>query len=350
MIPGDKGTGTVVPGTAAVPGTTVPVPLSGGFPVSRETARRVLTIESEAVAALASRLDGSFDQAVELLIGCKGRVVVAGMGKSGIVCQKIAATLSSTGTPAYFLHPAEALHGDIGLLVSGDVVLVVSNSGETEELVRCLELMRRVGVPIVALTGKPGSTLARYADVHVDVSVAREACALDLAPTASTTAALAMGDALAVACYERRGFTATDFARTHPGGRLARKMTVVSELMRKGEAVPSVYVSATMEEAVHEMSAKGLGMTCVVDGEGRLAGILTDGDLRRRMLASDRPLEGKVASAMTAAPVTIAPEALAGEALRILEDRKITSLAVADAGRKLVGVLQIHDLWRTQLF
>ena len=318
--------------------------------MSRETARRVLTIEAEAVAALAGRLDESFDRAVDLLVGCKGRVVVAGMGKSGIVCQKIAATLSSTGTPAYFLHPAEALHGDIGLLVAGDVVLVVSNSGETEELVRCLELMKRVGVPIVAFTGRPDSTLARHADVNVDVSVAREACALDLAPTASTTASLAMGDALAVACYERHGFTAKDFAHRHPGGRLGRKITEVRELMRQGDAVPRVRPSASMTDAVHEMSAKGLGMTCVVDDAQRLLGILTDGDLRRLMLGGDRPLQGPVADVMTKNPVTIAPEALAGEALRLLEDRKITSLAVLDTTRRLVGVLQIHDLWRTQLF
>lgn len=318
--------------------------------MSRETARRVLTIESEAIADLASRLDSAFDRAVELLVGCKGRVVVTGMGKSGIVCQKIAATLSSTGTPAYFLHPAEALHGDIGLLVAGDVVLAVSNSGETEELVRCLELVRRVGVPIVAMTGMPGSTLARHADVHVDVAVAREACALDLAPTASTTAALAMGDALAVACYERRGFSASDFARTHPAGLLAKKTTEVRELMRKGDAVPRVPETATMAAAVAEMSAKGIGMTCVVDAAGRIAGIVTDGDLRRRMLKAEKPLAGLVAEAMTKSPVTIAPGALAGEALRILEERKITSLAVADVDRRLLGVLQIHDLWRTQLF
>jgi len=318
--------------------------------VSRETARQVLTIESEAVAALASRLDGSFDAAVDVLVGCKGRVVVTGMGKSGIVCQKIAATLSSTNTPAYFLHPAEALHGDIGLLVPGDVVLAVSNSGETEELVRCLEFIRRVGVPIVALTGRPESTLARHADVHLDVSVAREACALDLAPTASTTAALAMGDALAVACYEKRGFTAGDFARTHPGGRLGRKVRLVRELMRTGDALPHVAITATLADAVREMSAKGLGMTCVVDGENRLAGVLTDGDLRRRVLKHDRPLDGGVADAMTRTPVVVAPDALAGEALRLLEERKITSLAVVTADRRLQGVVQIHDLWRTQLF
>ena len=318
--------------------------------MSREIARRVLTIESEAVAALASRLGPGFDRAVELLVGCQGRVVVTGMGKSGIVCQKIAATLSSTGTPAYFLHPAEALHGDIGLLVAGDVVLIVSNSGETEELIRCYELIRRVGVPIVAFTGRPGSTLARHADVNVDVSVAREACALDLAPTASTTAALAMGDALAVACYERRGFTAQDFARTHPAGRLGRKITEVRDLMRRGDAVPRVLLAASMADAVKEMTGKGLGMTCVVDADDRLGGVLTDGDLRRLMLKSDRPLTGSVAKAMTAQPVTIGPDALAAEALRILEDRKITSLAVVDAGLRLEGVLQIHDLWRTQLF
>jgi len=318
--------------------------------VSLPTARRVLTIEAEAVAALAAKVDSGFDRAVDLLYGCKGRVVVSGIGKSGIICHKIAATLSSTGTPAYFLHPAEAVHGDIGLVVPGDVILVVSNSGETEELVRCLELVRRLGIPIIALTGRKDSTLARYADVNVDVSVAREACALDLAPTASTTAALAMGDALAVACYERRGFSATDFARTHPGGRLGRKVVVVSELMRRGDAVPKVPSGASMADAVHEMSAKGLGMTCVVDGEGKLAGILTDGDLRRRMLAAERPLDGAVESAMTKRPVTIAAEALAGEALRILEERKITSLAVTGADGKLAGVLQIHDLWRTQLF
>lgn len=318
--------------------------------MSREIARRVLTIESEAVAALAARLDPQFDRAVDLVVSCTGRVVVTGMGKSGIVCQKIAATLSSTGAPAYFLHPAEALHGDIGLLVKGDVVLIVSNSGETEELVRCYELIRRVGVPIVAFTGKPGSTLARHADVHVDVSVAREACALDLAPTASTTAALAMGDALAVACYERRGFTAEDFARRHPGGRLGRKLTEVGELMRQGDAVPRVPLAASMAEAVQEMTAKGLGMTCVLDGAGKLAGILTDGDLRRRMLKNDKPLSGSAADAMTQNPVTILPGALAADALRILEDRKITSLAVVDATGRLAGVLQIHDLWRTQLF
>ncbi|HJQ98731.1 MAG TPA: KpsF/GutQ family sugar-phosphate isomerase [Candidatus Polarisedimenticolaceae bacterium] len=315
-----------------------------------DTARRVLQIESEAVASLAARLDASFDRAVETILACKGRVVVTGLGKSGLICQKIAATLSSTGTPAYFLHPGEALHGDIGLVVAGDVVLLLSNSGETDELVRCVEIIRRIGVPIIALTGRAGSTLARHADVALDVSVPREACALDLAPTASTTAALAMGDALAVACYEARGFTAKDFARVHPAGRLGRKIIEVRELMRKGDGIPSVRETATIQEAVREISAKSLGMTCVVDGSGRLVGILTDGDLRRRLLATERPLAGGVAEAMTKSPVTISPDALAGDALRILEERKITSLAVVEPSGKLEGVLQIHDLWRTQLF
>ena len=316
----------------------------------REVAREVLEIESGAIRDLLPQLDEAFDRAVEMLRSCRGRVVCTGMGKSGLVLQKIAATLSSTGTPAYFLHPGEALHGDIGLVVAGDVVLLLSNSGETDELVRCVEIMRRVGVPIVALTGRPGSTLARHADVALDVSVPREACALDLAPTASTTAALAMGDALAVACYEARGFTAKDFARVHPAGRLGRKIVEVRELMHRDDGVPQVRESATLEEAVREISAKRLGMTCVVDGSGRLVGILTDGDLRRRLLAAERPLAGGVAEAMTRSPVTIAPDALAGEALRILEERKITSLAVVEPDRKLAGVLQIHDLWRTQLF
>ena len=323
---------------------------AGDDTLSLDTARRVLAIESEAVASLASRLDASFEAAVELLLQCQGRVVVTGMGKSGLICQKIAATLSSTGTPAYFLHPGEALHGDIGLVVAGDVVLLVSNSGETDELVRCVDIVKRVGVPIVAMTGRPGSTLARHADVSLDVSVPREACALDLAPTASTTAALAMGDALAVTCYEARGFTARDFARIHPAGRLGRKLVEVTELMHRGEGLPSVRDTAKLDEAVREMSAKRLGMTCVVDASGRLVGVLTDGDLRRRLLATERPLAGSVTEAMTKSPVTIPPDALAGEALRILEERKITSLAVVEPGGKLVGVLQIHDLWRTQLF
>lgn len=319
--------------------------------MARETARRVLEIEARAVAELADRLDGSFDEAVEMLLGCKGRVVVTGMGKSGIVCQKIAATFSSTGTPAFFMHPAEALHGDLGMIVAGDVVVAVSNSGETDELVRLLELIRRLGASIVAMSGNPASTLARHADVHLYVGVAEEACSLDLVPTASTTAALAMGDALAVTCYERRGFSAGDFARYHPGGHLGRRLLQVAELMHTGEGVPAVGRTASMQETVEEMSAKRLGMTCVVeDGDRRLVGVLTDGDLRRLMLRVERPLEGTAGEAMTRTPATIVPEALATEALRMMEEKKITSLPVVDAERRLVGVIQIHDLWRTELF
>jgi arabinose-5-phosphate isomerase len=319
-------------------------------PLPRETARRVLEIEARAVADLAARLDASFDRAVELLLACAGRIVVTGMGKSGLICQKIAATFTSVGIPAYFMHPAEALHGDLGMIVKGDVVLAVSNSGETEEIVRLLEVIRRLGAAIVALSGGPSSTLARHADVHLDVAVDREACPLDLVPTASTTAALAMGDALAVACYERRGLSPREFALYHPGGRLGRKLIEVGQVMHAGEHLPSVGVEASVAEAVREMSAKQLGMTCVVDGAGRLVGILTDGDLRRRLLKVDRPMEGGVADALTPRPTTIAPEALATEALRIMEERKITSIPVVAREGRLMGVVQIHDLWRTELF
>jgi arabinose-5-phosphate isomerase len=315
-----------------------------------DTARRVLGIEARAVAALAARIGPTFVRAVDLLVGCRGRVIVTGMGKSGIVCQKIAATLSSTGCPAHFMHPAEAVHGDLGMIVAGDVLLAVSNSGETAEVVRLLEVVRRLGVPIVAFSGVPDSTLGRFADAHLDVGVAEQACGWDLVPTASTTAALALGDALAIAVFERRGFSAQDFARFHPGGRLGRKLLQVGELMHRGDGVPRVGVDATMAEAVTEMDRKRLGMTCVVDDAGRLAGLITDGDLRRRTLAMPAPLSGRAADAMSPSPVTIAPSALASEALQWMEQRKITSLPVVDAERRLLGVIQIHDLWRTALF
>ncbi|HXV75503.1 MAG TPA: KpsF/GutQ family sugar-phosphate isomerase [Candidatus Polarisedimenticolaceae bacterium] len=319
-------------------------------PQPRPTARRVFAIESRAIDDLASRLDASFDRAVELLLGCRGRVIVTGMGKSGIIAQKIAATLSSTGCPAYFLHPAEAVHGDLGMIVSGDLLLALSNSGETAELVRLLELVRRLGARVVALSGDPRSTLARFADVHLDVGVDREACGLDLVPTASTTAALAMGDALAVATYEQRGFSATDFARFHPGGRLGRKLQQVQQLMHRGQDVPRVAAAATLAATVEEIDRKKLGMTCVVDDDGRLCGVLTDGDLRRRMLRVERPMEGTAGEAMTRGPSTIGAEALASEALKMMEDRKITSLPVVDPSGLVLGVIQIHDLWRTDLF
>jgi len=316
----------------------------------RRTAERVLRIESLAVAKLVERLDADFDRAVELLTGCRGRVVVTGMGKSGIICQKIASTLSSTGTPALFMHPAEALHGDLGMLVSGDVLLAVSNSGETDEVVRLLELVRRLAARIVSMTGNPDSTLAQHSDVHLHVGVDGEACPLDLVPTASTCAALAMGDALAVCCYESRGFTEQDYARYHPGGRLGRKLMLVRKLMHTGNDVPSVTEGAAITQAVETMSDRGLGMTCVVDGDGRLVGILTDGDLRRRLISAEHPLEGTVREAMTGSPRTIAPGAFAAQALQIMEELTITSLPVVDDETRLLGVIQIHDLWRTELF
>ena len=318
--------------------------------MSIDTARRVLQLEAQAISAMAARLDQSLDRAVELIAGCSGRVVVTGMGKSGIIAQKIAATLSSTGIPAYFMHPAEAVHGDLGMVVSGDVVVALSNSGETDEIVRLLELVRRLGARIVGLSGDVSSTLARHADVHLDVGVDQEACNWDLVPTSSTTAAMAMGDALAVACYERRGFSPTEFARFHPGGRLARKMLKVESLMHTGDALPRVGEETSMKETIAEMSAKKLGMTCVVDGDGRLTGILTDGDLRRRILAVDDPAAGTAGQAAVREPITITPDALAAQALKLLEERKITSLAVVDENGIRAGVVQIHDLWRTELF
>jgi len=299
----------------------------------RDTGRRVLEIESRAVGDLATRLDERFDRAVEMLGACEGRIVVTGMGKSGLIGQKIAATLSSTGRPANFMHPAEAIHGDLGMLTEKDVLLALSNSGETAEVVRLLELVRRIGARIVALTGREDSTLARHADIHLDVAVDEEACSMDLVPTASTTAMLAMGDALAVAGYEQRGFSEHDFARFHPGGHLGRRLQRVESLMHRGDELPVCATVAPLR-----------------DGDGRLSGVLTDGDLRRRMLAEDDPLGGSVGDAMTAGPSTIHADALAVDALKLMEDKKITSLPVIDTDRRLLGLIHLHDLWRTELF
>ena len=315
-----------------------------------ETARRVLTIEADAIRNLIDRLDNSFVEAVEMLLGCEGRIVLTGLGKSGLICQKIAATLSSTGMPSYFMHPAEALHGDLGMVTSGDVVVALSNSGETDEIVKLLELIRRIGAGIIALSGAPKSTLATEADVHIHVGVDKEACNLDLVPTASTSAALAMGDALAIACYESRGFTENDFARFHPGGRLGRKLIRVQKLMHSGDALPTAARGLPVLEAIELLDRHKLGMICVTESDGRLCGVLTDGDLRRLLLQPGSPLEGPVESIMTPNPATIGPSALATEALRLMEERKITSLPVVDERQILSGVIQIHDLWRTQLF
>jgi len=315
-----------------------------------ETARRVLEIEARAILALVDRLDDGFERAVDLLLSCRGRVVVTGMGKSGIVGQKISATLASTGTPSHFLHPSEAVHGDLGRIGEGDVVVALSHSGETREIVRLIEYIRRLDIKVIGVSGTPGSTLARHADVHVHAGVDAEACPLDLVPTASTTALLAIGDALAVACYEKRGFTARDYARFHPGGRLGHRLIQVRDLMHHGDDLPAVGDDATLRDAVRVMDERRLGVVCMVDGDGRLAGVLTDGDLRRRSLRSDRPLDGLARDAMTVRPSTIAPDALAAEALAALERRKITSLPVVEPGGRLVGLIQIHDLWRTELF
>lgn len=316
----------------------------------REVAREVLEIESQAIRDLLPQLDEAFDRAVELLKSCRGRVVCTGMGKSGLVLQKVAATLSSTGTPALFLHPAEAIHGDLGMLVEGDVVLAASNSGTTEELLRLVETLKRIGVPLVAITGRPGSPLARLADVHLSVAIRQEACPLNLAPTASTTATLAVGDALAMAVMEARGFTDEDFARLHPGGQLGKRLLRVRELMHAGEQVPKVHAETSMRDAVYEMSKKGLGITAVVDGGERLLGVISDGDLRRALEHDDGLLRRSAGECMRTAPKTISGEELAPAALKKMEDHRITALMVVDEAGRLEGVVHVHDLWRLELF
>jgi arabinose-5-phosphate isomerase len=319
--------------------------------MSLETARRVLRIEVEALQELQARLDDKFERAVDLLLGCKGRVVVTGMGKSGLIGRKIAATFSSTGTPSAFLHPAEALHGDLGMLLAGDAVVAVSYGGETEEIVALLATMKRLALPLVTLTGNTRSTLAQASDVVLDTSVREEACSLNLAPTASTTAAMALGDALAVALLERRGFDHNDFAALHPGGRLGKKLLKVRDLMHAGPAMPSVAPGAKMPDVIYEMSRKGLGMTTVLDGKGALAGIITDGDLRRLMQQrGGATFDLSAGECMSANPVTIAPDEFASVALRLMEQRKITSVVVLDGERRVAGVLHLHDLWTLELF
>ena len=316
----------------------------------QEVARQVLEIESQAIRDLLPQLDGGFDRAVEMLRSCRGRVVCTGMGKSGLVLQKVAATLSSTGTPAIFLHPAEAIHGDVGMVVEGDVVLAASNSGTTEELLRLVETLRRLDIPLVAITGKPGSPLARLADVHLSVAIQQEACPLNLAPTASTTATLALGDALAMAVMESRGFTPDDFARLHPGGQLGKRLLRVRQLMHAGDGMPVVATDTPMRDAIYEMSRKGLGITAVVDGDHRLAGVVSDGDLRRLLERDARLLEKTAGDCMKRDPRTIAGDELASAALQRMEEHRITALMVVDEGGRLEGVVHIHDLWRLELF
>ena len=317
-----------------------------------ELARKVLRIEADAILGLIERLNGDFERAVDLLFECRGRVIVTGMGKSGIISRKIAATFSSTGTSAFFLHPAEAIHGDLGAIRDDDVVLALSHSGETEELIRLFESIRRLGARLIAITGSPRSTLARAADVTLDCSIAEEACPMNLVPTASTTASLALGDALAMTLLVRKGFREEQFAAFHPGGKLGRKLMSVEVVMHGGDAAPIVTMAAAMPDVIHQMSSKRLGMTCVVDTDSRLAGVFTDGDLRRLMVARppDAVLSLTAGDAMTPKPLTIARTMLAVEALRIMETHKITSVVVVDADRRVEGVVHLHDLWRTQMF
>ena len=318
--------------------------------MSLETARRVLKIEAQAIQDVLARLDAGFEKAVDVLFACKGRVVVSGMGKSGLIGRKISATLSSTGTPSFFLHPAEALHGDLGMLARGDAMLAVSYGGETQEIVQLLEALKRLEMPLITLTGCVQSTLAQASDVVLDVSVKEEACSLNLAPTASTTVAMAVGDALAVSLLERHDFRHDDFAALHPAGRLGKKLLRVEHLMHSGAAMPRVAASAAMSDVFHEMSAKGLGMTTVLEADGRLAGILTDGDLRRLMEKHrGAVLDMRAADGMTKAPQTIGPHVLASEALNLMEKKKITSVVVVDEVRRVLGVVHLHDLWTLEL-
>ncbi|MDP3293138.1 MAG: KpsF/GutQ family sugar-phosphate isomerase [Nevskia sp.] len=313
----------------------------------QDTARRVLGIERDALAALLPRIDGSFARACQLLITCRGRVIVTGMGKSGHIGGKIAATLASTGTPAFFVHPGEASHGDLGMITRDDAVIAISNSGETAEVLTILPLIKRMGIPLVSMTGRPGSTLAKSADVHLDVSVEQEACPLNLAPTASTTATLAMGDALAVALLEARGFTPDDFALSHPGGTLGRRLLLkVGDLMATGDRIPQVPADATLSTALLEMTHKGLGMTAVVDGDGQALGLFTDGDLRRVLDANVDLRSARIAEVMTRGGKSIRATQLAAEAVHLMEKHRITVLMVLDDHRYLEGVLHMHDLLR----
>jgi len=319
----------------------------------RTLARKVLQTEAAAILALVERLDERFDCAVSLLRRCAGRVIVTGIGKSGLIARKIAATLTSTGTAAIFLHPAEARHGDLGVIQSDDVILALSYSGETDELLLLLETIKRLGAKLVAVTGDPASTLAQAADVALDCSVAEEACPMNLVPTASTTAALAIGDALAMTLLVEKGFREEDFATLHPGGKLGKRLMRVEALMHTGTHCPVVRTDTRMRDVIYEMSSKGLGMTCVADAvDEALVGIITDGDLRRRMERGGEILDLHAADVMTRHPIAVARTMLAAEALNIMEQRKITSLVVAEAGTpaRIAGVLHLHDLWRTGLF
>jgi arabinose-5-phosphate isomerase len=312
-------------------------------------AKRVLEVESAAILGLIDHLDQTFVDVVEVINASHGRVISMGLGKSGIICKKISATLASTGTPSFFLHPAEAIHGDLGMIVTGDIVLAISNSGETEELVRLMPSIKRIGAEIVAITGNPSSSLAKGADFHLNASISREACPLGLAPTASTTATLALGDALAMALLLRKGFKEEDFAFLHPGGKLGKRFLRVRDLMHSGDQVPIVATTTPMNDVIYEMSKKGFGITAVIAGEA-LAGVVSDGDLRRLLQRDEQILRKTAADCMKPDPVTIAGNELASAALQIMEERKITSIFIVDAERRVEGIIHLHDLWGLELF
>ena len=315
-----------------------------------DLARQVLRTEAAAILGLVPRINAEFERAVQILFECRGRVIVTGMGKSGIICRKIAATLSSTGTAAWFLHPAEATHGDLGAIRDDDVVIALSHSGETEEILRLLESIRRIGARLIALTGDAASTLAKASHVTLDCSIAKEACPMNLVPTASTTAALAMGDALAMTLLVRKGFGIDQFASLHPAGKLGRRLARVENVMVSGDAAPIVRTTTRlMPEVFNEMSSKRLGMTTVVDADGVLVGVFTDGDLRRQMTRTPRVLDLTAGDVMNPNPITIERNLLAVEALRIMETHKITSVIVVADDGKVDGVVHLHDLWRTQM-
>ena len=327
--------------------------MSGITGIDLSLARKVLQTEAAAILALVDGLGDSFERTVQLLLDCRGRVIVTGMGKSGIICRKIAATLSSTGTPAFFLHPAEAIHGDLGVVQADDVVIALSYSGETEELLRLLETIKRLGARLVAITGDCASTLGKAADVALSCRVSEEACPMNLVPTASTTAALALGDALAMTVLVAKGFRQEDFANLHPGGKLGKRLMRAEQLMHGGEQRPMVRSETPMADVIYEMSSKGLGMTCVIDGDDEtLLGIITDGDLRRRMERGGEILDLTAGDVMSRHPVAVPRTTLAAEALNIMEQRKITSIVVAEDGSptRVAGVLHLHDLWRMEMF
>lgn len=312
-----------------------------------ELGQNVIDIEAQMIQNLKSKITDDFAHACQILFNCKGRIIVVGVGKSGHICKKIAATMASTGSPAFFIHPSEAKHGDMGMITTNDVVLMLSNSGESEEIIALIPFIKRMGIPVITLTGKPQSTLAKSATVNIDVSVAREACPLGLAPTSSTTAALVMGDALAMTLLEMRGFTENDFARSHPGGSLGRRLLLrIDELMHQGDEMPRVSHHATLKDALLEMSQKKLGLTTVLDDHGNLLGIYTDGDVRRTFTQNVDLNSTKITDVMSKKPKMIQCGMLAADALQIMEAHKITALVVADSSERPVGIIHIHDILR----